>query len=88
LRFDLLYKTHVSQHKTEIKATPRTVPTPRPAFTLVDMPPSLDGADIPVLAGASEVGVDRVVAAEVGREVLGADAERKVLEAIDVAVTW
>lgn len=48
----------------------------------MDKPLSPTGADVPVLAGVSEVGVDRLTAE------LEGGVEREVLDATDKAVIW
>jgi len=49
----------------------------------VDKPLSVDGAGVPVLAGTSEVGVERVFAADAGSDLLKATAEGDGLDAMD-----
>lgn len=95
--FDLSRRTHASQHIDRISAAPKTLPTPSPAFAPVDKPLSSDGAGVPVLVGASAVGLERVVTPDGARAVLEAGVERelleegvagKALEAIERAVIW
>ena len=57
--------THPSQNRAATRATPRTVPTPRPAFAPVVKPLSVELDRVPVFTGASGVAVERLAAATV-----------------------